>query len=151
MNVALKPLVRSVRNVALAAGLLLLLAGISTVFWPKAEGLVVASETSLIDRAYQSVRGGGSFHTRFHWSKVAYQFQVDGKSYVNSTYCLCFPVGLEMPKRDESVTVSYFFLWPEISVLRTGPDMILVFFIFFFCLLWQLAFFSGAEPEVTSD
>jgi len=123
-----------IRNIAFGMAVLVFFSGVSTVFWPEAEGWVVDSKVTAVQESSYRIRGANEVGSTFHWLDIDYRFRIAGEKYVNHTYCLCVPVGVYPPAPREKVT-------------RTGPDWIVVSLMFLFCFLWHLAFFTGKAKE----
>tara|TARA_R100001460_G_scaffold81379_2_gene122307 strand:- start:362 stop:787 length:426 start_codon:yes stop_codon:yes gene_type:complete len=138
MNIA-----KLIRNIAFGMALLVLFSGVSTVFWPEAEGWVVDSKVTAVRGSSYNISGANEVRSTFHWPDIAYRFRIGSEKYVNHIYCICVPVGFYPPAPREKLTVSYFPLWPKLSVVRTGPDWIVASLMLLFCFLWHLAFFTG--------
>jgi hypothetical protein len=108
----------------LAAGFFV--AGMATAFWPKVEGtLLYAAERGYMTGGYSTrwaSRGGA-----INLQSVAYLYSYADTSYEGAQACFCLPIAAINPAPPGTrVPVYVFPLYPRLSVLRQGPDFILV-------------------------
>ena len=111
---------------------ILLVLGLYTLSWPTTNAQVEYHELDVVYLGgsmakYAPMRGTTTQTEPVDIQVTSYSYNVGGSYYTNSTVCYCWRVGISStPKPPSESLISYFPANPAYSVLKSGPDFLLV-------------------------
>ncbi len=121
-------------------GFLLLVLGISTLYWPEVSGRLSEATLRQMESGTQwSISPGSSgenaANSSLRWLDAHYSYRVDSEYYEGTLVCVCLAFALPIDELSQfetsrNVSIRYFPVWKSFSVLVAGPDLKLVFLLF---------------------